>query len=54
MSGNSGSTLPLVRQRTLEANTVQEAGVPVLKTIRRRFTGKTTVRLTQMVARRLV
>ena len=35
--GNSGSALSLVRQRTLEANTIQEAGVPVVKTNRRRL-----------------
>ena len=50
VAGNSGSTLPLVRQRTPEANTIREAGVPVLKTIRQRLTGKRTIRLTQMVA----
>ena len=32
---NSGSTRPLVRQRTVEADTIPEAMVLVLKTIRR-------------------
>ena len=49
--GNRSSTLPLVRHRTLEANTIREEEVPVLERSRRRSTGKTTVRLTQMVVR---